>query len=99
MVETLNFEFPAGSHRIARRSNVGVVASGNLEVLMESAEESRSVVRVRTSAAGFSDTWQAVFAKFFEQHDVAVRVEVNDFGASPPVVLLRLEQALEEALG
>jgi malonate decarboxylase delta subunit len=98
MVETLNFEFPAGSHHIVRRSNVGVVASGNLEVLIEAAEESHSVVRVRTSAAGFSDTWQAVFSKFFERHDMALSIEINDFGASPPVVLLRLEQALEEAM-
>jgi len=97
MIETLNFEFPAGSNRIARRSRVGVVASGNLEVLMEDAEESRSAVRVRTSAAGFRKTWQAVFAKFYDDHDVAVCIEINDFGASPPVVLLRLEQAFEEA--
>jgi malonate decarboxylase delta subunit len=97
MVETLNFEFPAGARRIARRIHVGVVASGNLEVLMEAAEDTRSLVRVRTSAAGFNDTWQAVLAKFFERHDVSLRVEINDFGASPPVVLLRLEQALEEA--
>jgi malonate decarboxylase delta subunit len=84
---------------MTRRSQVGVVASGNLEVLMEAAEESRSLVRVRTSAAGFGDTWQAVLAKFFEAHDVALRIEINDFGASPPVVLLRLEQALEEVMG
>lgn len=98
MVETLNFEFPAGSRRITRRSQVGVVSSGNLEVLMDAAADSRSRVRVRTSAGGFGETWQAVFAKFFAEHDVALQIEINDFGASPPVVLLRLEQALEEAM-
>jgi malonate decarboxylase delta subunit len=97
MVETLTFEFPAGAHRIARRSHVGVVASGNLEVLIDSSEDAQSSARVRTSAAGFGDTWQALLAMFFSQHDVAMRVEINDFGASPPVVLLRLEQGLEEA--
>jgi malonate decarboxylase delta subunit len=98
MVETLNFEFPAGSHRITRRSQVGVVSSGNLEVLMEAAADSHSLVRVRTSTGGFGETWQAVLAKFFEAHDVALQIEINDFGASPPVVLLRIEQALEEAM-
>jgi malonate decarboxylase delta subunit len=99
MVETLKFEFPAGSRRIARRAHVGVVASGNLEVLIEAAPDNLSLVRVRTSAAGFRNTWQALLEKFVERHDVALRVEINDFGASPPVVLLRLEQALEEADG
>jgi len=99
MIEILKFEFPAGSGRIARRSHVGVVSSGNLEVLMDAGDDGHSQIEVRTSAAGFRDTWQAVLAKFFEQHDVVLQVAINDFGASPPVVLLRLEQALEEAMG
>lgn len=99
MVETLKFEFPAGSRSIARRAHVGVVASGNLEVLIEATPDNLSLVRVRTSASGFRDTWQALLEKFVERHDAAMRVEINDFGASPPVVLLRLEQALEEADG
>jgi malonate decarboxylase delta subunit len=74
-----------------------VVASGNLEVLVDSAEDGQSSARVRTSAAGFGDTWHALLAMFFAQHDVAMRIEINDFGASPPVVLLRLEQGLERA--
>ncbi len=97
MVETLTFDFPAGAHSVARRAHVGVVASGNLEVLMEASVAGPSQVQIRTSASGFGDTWNAVLAKFFARHDVALHVEINDFGASPPVVLLRLEQALEEA--
>jgi malonate decarboxylase delta subunit len=97
-METLNFEFPAGRHHLHREVQVGVVASGNLEVLLGQINGALSTVRVRTSAAGFSRTWAALLARFLERHDIAASIEINDGGASPPVVLLRLEQALEEAL-
>lgn len=97
-LETLNFEFPAGSRGVIRRVQVGIVASGNLEVLLEPAANAYSSVRVRTSASGYSGTWKALLQVFFERHDVAACIEINDCGASPPVVLLRLEQALEESL-
>jgi len=39
----------------------------------------------------------SIFRTFFERHDVAAAIEINDGGASPPTVQLRLEQALEES--
>ena len=95
-LETLHFEFPSGRHALLRKSQVGVVASGNLEVLMEPRNTASSTIRVRTSVSGFRDEWIAIFRTFFQRHDVAASIEVNDGGASPPIVLLRLEQALEE---
>jgi len=38
-----------------------------------------------------------VIARFFERHPIAARIEIDDFGATPSVVALRLEQALEAA--
>jgi malonate decarboxylase delta subunit len=96
-VETLNFERPCGSRLPPRRVHVGVVASGNLEVLLEPATQAQSKVVVRTSADGFGTRWEAVMERFFARHDVAVHIAINDFGATPPIVLLRLEQAIEEA--
>jgi malonate decarboxylase delta subunit len=96
-METLEFERPSGARLPPRRVYVGVVASGNLEVLLEPASEPDSKVIVRTSADGFGERWQAVIDRFFARHDVAVRIAINDFGATPPIVLLRLEQAIEEA--
>jgi malonate decarboxylase delta subunit len=96
-METLEFERPSGARLPPRRVHVGVVASGNLEVLLEPATEPHSHVIVRTSADGFGFRWQAVIDRFFTRHDVAVRIAINDFGATPPIVLLRLEQAIEEA--
>jgi malonate decarboxylase delta subunit len=96
-VEILEFEFPAGSRSLGRRVHAGVVASGNLEVLMEPRKASTSKVRVRTNVEGYREEWLAIFERFFERHEVAADIEINDGGANPPVVLLRLEQALEES--
>ena len=97
-LETLNFSFPAGSQEVLRKVQVGVVSSGNLEVLLEPAANAYSRVRIRTSASGYGETWKALMQVFFDRHDVAACIEINDCAASPPVVLLRLEQALEESL-
>ncbi len=73
---------------------VGVVGSGDLEVLLSPASE--TTVTIRTSVDGFGTTWRATLARFFARHPVAARVEINDAGATPGVVSLRLAQALEE---
>src|ERR1700730_10221 len=96
-LETLHFEFRAGRQSIQRRVQVGVVASGNLEVLFEPEVSPVSKVRVRTSVDGYREEWMAILRTFFGRHDVAAAIEINDGGASPPIVLLRLEQALEES--
>ena len=50
----------AGAHAL-----VGVVASGNLEVMVEPADLSgRMRVVVNTAARGFGSTWQAVLGDF-----------------------------------
>ena len=94
-METMHFEFPAGSRLLGRKAHVGVVASGNLEILFEPEFSTTSKVRVRTSVTGFRQEWTAILQKFFERHDVAANIEINDGGASPPIVMLRLEQALD----
>ena len=92
-METFELTFP-GDRPIARRSHVGVVASGDLEVLLWPAPA--TTVTVRTSVNGFEPVWRATLERFFARHPVAVRVEINDAGATPGVVALRLAQALEE---
>ena len=96
-METFEFDRPAGKRIPSQRVHVGVVASGNLEVLLEPASARRSRIAVRTSADGFEERWKNVVDRFFSRHDVAVTIAINDFGATPPTVLLRLEQAIEEA--
>jgi malonate decarboxylase delta subunit len=93
-MERIEFDYPA-RRQVSRRAHVGVVGSGDLEVLLEPAQAERAHVLVRTSVDGFRDTWKAVLDRFFARYDGAVRIEINDAGATPGSVLLRLEQAVE----
>ena len=67
-MERLSFTYPA-RHSLTRRAHVGVVGSGDLEVLLEPSSDPQAHVSVTTS--------------------------VDGFGATPGVVMLRLEQAAE----
>jgi malonate decarboxylase delta subunit len=76
---------------------VGVVGSGNLEVLLEPAAGPDCTVHVETSARGFGPIWEAVVRDFHERHPLAgVRLSIHDMGATPAVVSLRLDQAISE---
>ena len=102
-MERLVFELESGSPAPPRRGPVvvGVVASGNLEVLVEpGATEGRCHVEVSTSAEGFREIWEAVLRDFAARRPVAgLALAVNDAGATPAVVSLRLDQAVEEYWG
>jgi malonate decarboxylase delta subunit len=102
-MEKLEFEFqgklvPAAA---AEHALAGVVSSGNLEVLIEKADLSGSMrVVVNTAAVGFGATWRAVLVDFSARHPFSdVLVTINDAGATPAVVSLRLDQAIEEFQG
>lgn len=76
---------------------VGVVGSGNLEVLLESDTSSQCQIHVETSARGFESIWSAVLMDFHRRHGLAgVKLSIHDMGATPAVVSLRLEQAMAE---
>ena len=100
-LETLEFCYagsqPAGAFAPVL---VGVVGSGNLEVMLEATLNADCAVRVETSARGFGLIWQAVMDDFHSRHGLAgVRVSINDMGATPAVVGLRLDQAVAELPG
>lgn len=82
----------AGARKMAI---VGVVGSGNLEVLAERVlPDSECRLEVRTAASGFGEVWRAVIADFVERHSPGgLRFSINDGGARPDTVSLRLAQA------
>ena len=86
-----------GGMPVRRRAHVGAVASGNLEVLCEPPLGDGSAVVVQTSVDGYEAIWRATIDRFLARNDVAADFEINDFGATPATVSLRLEQALELA--
>jgi len=95
-VQELTLHYPGGQ-RVTARAHVGVVGSGDCEVLVEPHDATDAVVRVRTAVDGFELIWQRVLGSFFARYPVAGRYEINDQGATPGVVSLRLRQAVAGA--
>jgi len=93
-MEQIEFNYPA-KRKVPKRAHVGVVGSGDLEVLLEPAEGDVTRVFIQTSVDGFRDTWKAVLDRFFANYDGEARIQINDAGATPGIVQLRLEQAVE----
>ena len=96
-MEKLRFSHTArqraeGSRRSAL---IGVVASGNLEVLAERVlPDMACEVEIDTAATGFGAVWQAVIDDFVERYSPGgLRFSINDGGARPDTVSLRLAQA------
>ena len=75
---------------------VGVVASGNLEVLVERIlPDSNCELDIRTAAVGFGAVWEQVVADFVKLRSPGgLKLSVNDGGARPDTVALRLAQAV-----
>lgn len=75
---------------------VGVVASGNLEVLVERVLPGHRIeAQIATPVAGFDAVWTAVLTDFAARHGGGgLRISINDGGARPDTVALRLAQAL-----
>ncbi|WP_295997547.1 malonate decarboxylase acyl carrier protein [Rugamonas sp.] len=101
-METLNYRYDNGTRTLSMAPQlVGVVGSGNLEVLIESAPlDGACTIEVKTAAAGFGAIWAAVMHDFHQRWMLAdARISINDMGATPAVVSLRLDQAVQTMLG
>jgi malonate decarboxylase delta subunit len=97
-MEDLSFQ-----HRVRERAGgtrqsaiVGVVASGNLEVLVERIlPDSECRLEIKTAAVGFGGVWNAVIGDFIERYSPGgLQFSINDGGARPDTVSLRLAQAV-----
>jgi malonate decarboxylase delta subunit len=101
-METLHFKFNRGkASKAVEAIVVGVVSSGNLEIMVEPKPlKGACHIDVTTSATGFEKIWEAVLRDFFERHRPAnLHISINDVGATPAVVSLRLDQAMQELAG
>lgn len=97
-MQTLHFNYRAASRLPGKRVQalVGVVASNDLEVLLQrTAESTDCVVTVATAVHGFDAVWKEVLADFVERRAPGgLRIAINDGGARPDVVALRLAQGV-----
>jgi malonate decarboxylase delta subunit len=95
-MEKIHLEYPA-QRPAPRRCHVGVVGSGDLEVLAEPGTDGRTVIDISTSVDGSGPVWTAQMERLFAAGQLpAVKLEINDFGATPGVVQMRIAQAFEE---
>jgi malonate decarboxylase delta subunit len=97
-MEDLSFRHPARARAdgIRQSAIVGVVASGNLEVLVERVlPDAECAVEIKTAAVGFGEVWSAVIEDFVERYSPGgLKFSINDGGARPDTVSLRLAQAV-----
>jgi malonate decarboxylase delta subunit len=97
-METLRYELtaPRVAGGVRPMALVGVVASGNLEVLVErGGPADRCTIEIATAAHGFGELWAAVMADFVERRAAGgLHIAINDGGARPDTVALRLAQAV-----
>ncbi|MDP1976052.1 malonate decarboxylase acyl carrier protein [Undibacterium sp.] len=100
-METLVYRFEQGQRKLGSAAQlVGVVSSGNLEVLVQSLDlQSACEIEVNTAAVGFGVIWQAVMNDFNQRWQLAdCHIAINDMGATPAVVSLRMDQAIVACL-
>jgi malonate decarboxylase delta subunit len=77
-----------------KQAIIGVVASGNLEALFErTLDGAQCVVEIATPIQGYRDLWAEVVSDFVERRSPGgLRISINDGGARPDMVALRLAQ-------
>jgi len=96
----LNFEYKVDSPVKVGLSvhHYGVVGSGDMEVIMESADLGGAVkVKVVTPVTGFDQVWNKVLGRFVNENSLGdLSIEINDNNATPVIVSMRLRQALAE---
>ncbi len=93
-IEQLHFEYKA-ERKMDKQVCVGVVASGDLEIMAEPSPNEMAQIYIRTHTEGFEGIWRAIIDRFMETNSIAVIIRINDCGATPGVVSLRLAQAAE----
>lgn len=97
-METLHFQ------RLAQASDiqptlVGYVGSGDLEVMIEPSDGEFADIYIQTSTTGSEVRWQQIIDQIIPVITLpAMRMDIHDFAATPGVIRLRIEQALEQAM-
>jgi malonate decarboxylase delta subunit len=76
---------------------IGVVASGNLEILIErKLAPHECIVEIATPIHGYDEVWKAVVEDFVERTSPGgLHISINDGGARPDIVALRLMQGVK----
>lgn len=76
---------------------VGVAGTGNLEVIIKPVTHTtQTKITVNTPVSGFKTAWDEVLKRYIHEYPYGgLGITLNDAGATPPIVSLRLRQAIE----
>ena len=93
----------SGTHERAslqQTVHCGVVGSGDLEILLEPKALAGGIeVSICTPVTGFDHIWEIVLKRFLDSGPLGnMQVSINDNNATPAVVALRIQQALQQAI-
>jgi malonate decarboxylase beta subunit len=91
-----NQNFIGNGYNQGQSVTCGVVGSGNLEVIIEKNDTHKTLFTIQTSVSNYKKIWALVIQDFVKEYQPAgLKFTLNDNGATPPVVSLRLRQAME----
>lgn len=95
-MEKITLSFPA-SRTLRGRSLAGVVGSGDMEVLFTADDRQTLTVDIVTSVNNSQTRWDALFTRINLQNGLpSGTLTIHDFGATPGVARIRIEQVFEE---
>jgi len=95
-MQQISLNFPA-TRRLNGRALAGVVGSGDMEVLFVADGSDTLNVEIITSVDNSSKRWTALLERLGTFGDLpAGQMTIHDFGATPGVARIRIEQVFEE---
>lgn len=95
-MEYITLSFPA-SRTLQGKALAGVVGSGDMEVLFTAANEQTLNIDITTSVDNSDARWKALFERLNLINGLpGGKLVIHDFGATPGVARIRIEQVFEE---
>ncbi|MGL5603479.1 MAG: malonate decarboxylase acyl carrier protein [Silvania sp.] len=95
-MEKITLTVPA-SRALSGRALAGVVGSGDMEVLFAADPSQTLTINITTSVDNSRGRWEALFNRLQTVSRLPGGVlTIHDFGATPGVARIRIEQVFEE---
>ncbi|GDX07468.1 malonate decarboxylase acyl carrier protein [Buttiauxella selenatireducens] len=95
-MEHITLSFPA-TRTVSGKALAGVVGSGDMEVLFTATQGETLTINITTSVDNSEQRWQSLFERIGALASLpAGQMQIHDFGATPGVARIRIEQVFEE---
>lgn len=95
-MEHITLSFPA-TRTVSGKALAGVVGSGDMEVLFTATQGEALNIEITTSVDNSEQRWKALFERLSALTSLpAGQMQIHDFGATPGVARIRIEQVFEE---